>query len=176
MKLQYKTLGKRYGKSIKALEAYFAADVPETAALAEGRTVRLETVRHNGAPIELTPEDVIIESVEAPDKAVAEDGDVLVGLNLEITEELRCEGIAREFVRLVQNLRRSEGLEILDTIDVFYNAPAEISTAVSACETYIRRETLADSIQAGNTGETAAALQIGPEPIQIAIRRRIPKV
>jgi isoleucyl-tRNA synthetase len=171
IKLQYKTVGKKYGKTIKAIEAYFANEAPEIAALDNGDTVTLESVLHDGDPVVLAPEDVIVESVEAEDKAIAEDGDVLVGLNLALSEELLQEGMAREFVRHVQNLRREQDLDILDTITIAYTAEDGTSKGIQAFDAYIRKETLAESLIV-NTIEDAPAFKIGEDTVRIAVNKK----
>jgi len=102
---------------------------------------------------DLVLEDVIISSEDIPGWAVASEGVVTVALDITVTEELRKEGLARDFVNRVQNLRKDMGLQVLDKIaievgkDAMQNGQSEMLVgALSAFDEYIRTETQATSL------------------------------
>ena len=132
--------------------------------------VESRRVLHDGEAVELTTEDIVIETVEAEDKAVAEDGDVLVGLNLEITESLQQEGVAREFIRHVQNARKDQDFDIMDKVKVLYNTGSEGTiNSVEAFLSYICNETLATTLTLDATLDNGAAVTIASDEVRISI-------
>jgi isoleucyl-tRNA synthetase len=93
---------------------------------------------------------------------------MVVGLNTEITPELEREGIAREFVNRVQNLRKEAGFDVQDRIIIYFDAPEKIANAIQAMNDYIAHETLAKSI-INNIPEGAQATTVDLEIDQVRI-------
>ena len=154
IKPNFKTLGKVYGKRMKEIAAAFAgldqatisviqrsdlAGTDYTLALPEGDVV-------------LHPDDYEISSEDMQGWAVATEGSLTVALDLVVTDELRCEGVARELVNRIQNLRKESGFDITDRVDVVLCpgcADADLETAVASFKEYICAQTLARSLSIG---------------------------
>ena len=92
--------------------------------------------------------DVEIFSQDIPGWSVANEGTLTVALDLEISEELRLEGMARELVRSIQTLRKDSGFEITDRIHVIIPSSAENELCLNHFQKYIAQQVLADSITA----------------------------
>jgi isoleucyl-tRNA synthetase len=140
-----KTLGPKFGKGLAAIgKALPTVDAKVLAPLRRGESVKLSL---DGADYLLAPEDVLVSTQQAADWVAADDRGVQIALSLIVTPELKREGMARDFVRQVQQLRKEADLEIENRIRVTYAAEnGEVETAISEWSDYIRSETLADSI------------------------------
>ncbi len=101
--------------------------------------------------------------------ACAEEEDVSVALDTELSDELVLEGIARDLVRRIQNLRKESGFEVDDRIVVRYRAAGKPAAAVVAYADYIKRETLADDLTAGDA--EFAVVKVGGEEVEISVQR-----
>jgi isoleucyl-tRNA synthetase len=102
------------------------------------------TVAHES--IDLILSDVEINSEDIPGWLVANEGSLTVALDLHISEELRQEGIAREFINRVQNFRKSSGLDVTDRIELGYHCADSLKDAIIQFENYICEEVLANQI------------------------------
>lgn len=136
-----KQLGQKYGKRFPAIrQALLALPAEQTAVrLLSGQTV---SVTVEGETLEILPEEVEVRVLAREGFAVAAEGAYVAALVTELTPELLQEGLAREFVRRVQDLRKQANLEIADRIRVFYQASAGLAEAVQAFAEYIQSETL----------------------------------
>ncbi|QTL98059.1 isoleucine--tRNA ligase [Iocasia frigidifontis] len=105
------------------------------------------TVDLDGEEFEVKPDYVNIENKDKEGFAVAMDNNLFVILDTTLTQELLDEGYAREFVSKVQQIRKNNGYEVIDNINIYYNGDEEISAAVNSFEDYIMKETLAVSIE-----------------------------
>ncbi|GIV00787.1 MAG: isoleucine--tRNA ligase [Actinomycetota bacterium] len=144
-KPNYRALGPRLGPAVKDLAAALAADDGTLAgAFARGERV---TVATSSGPVELGPEDVDLAQETLEGWGVATDGGVTVALELEITPELRLEGLARELVRVVQDARRDAGLEVSDRIVLGLATAGELADAFAAHRGTIAAETLAVEVR-----------------------------
>ncbi|MEI9972387.1 MAG: class I tRNA ligase family protein [Ignavibacteriota bacterium] len=133
-----KKLGQRLGRHLKAV-----AEVLATAELKDGKYV----VEIASELFEIAPEEVIV-SYEGPANLVFASADgTFMALDTTLTPELQQEGVARDFNRLVQDLRKTTGLQISDRIAIKYAAPARIVEAIEAHATYLRNELLAERIE-----------------------------
>ncbi|MDE3090769.1 MAG: isoleucine--tRNA ligase, partial [Chloroflexota bacterium] len=110
-----------------------------------GKSVNLTV---NGSVIELAPTDVLVAPQPKLGFAVMSEGNLVVALDTVLTPELVAEGLAREFVRRVQDLRKSAGLEVSDHIRVYYSATPILANAVQSFREYIMGETLCDELAA----------------------------
>ena len=147
VKCNFRTMGKKFGKDMKAVAAAVAALTQEQIAELEanGRLV-LENLE-NLDKVEILAEDVEIISEDIPGWLVGNDGNLTVALDITLTDELRAEGMARTLVNRIQNMRKKSGLEITDHIRVSIE-PNEASTkAVEAFGDYIARQVLADDLK-----------------------------
>lgn len=140
-----KTLGPKFGKGLAAIsKALPAIDAKTLAPLRRGESVTLSI---EGTEYLLAPDDVLVSTQQAADWVAADERGVQIALSLIVTPELKREGMARDFVRQVQQLRKDADLEIQDRIRIFYSTEnAEVIAAVAEWDDYIRSETLADSI------------------------------
>lgn len=145
LKLNFKTLGKKCGKHMKAVQA-FAADNSE--AIIKGIEQNgTYTINIEGDTIELVHEDVDIIPVDIPGWKVVNDGALTVALDITLTDELRQEGIAREFVNRIQNLRKDLGFDVVDKISVKIVEHESFKQAVLSNSEYIRAQILADELE-----------------------------
>lgn len=145
IKANFKTLGKRLGKDMKAaadLIATFSQD--QIRSLEKTNSLILE-IKESNYPITL--EDVEISSEDLPGWFVANDGSLTVALDTELNDDLRAEGIAREIVNRVQNLRKSSDLQVTDRIHLYLEHTETILSALNLFSDYIKNEVLADDIK-----------------------------
>ncbi|MEN3026468.1 MAG: isoleucine--tRNA ligase [Chlorobiota bacterium] len=143
-KPNYRLLGKRLGKRMPLLEKALA-ELPQAALRRFSETGRL-VVELEGEKIELSREEVELRSTELEGWLVATEGELTVALDTTLTEELRAEGLAREFVFWVQNLRKQAGLAVTDRIRIICTAPPELQQALELLREYVQRETLAENL------------------------------
>jgi isoleucyl-tRNA synthetase len=148
IKGNFRSLGKRYGPQTPKVAAAIAAANAESLAAAL-RTAGTATVEVEGETMAITPDDVIMSESPRTGWAVAASGTETVALDLELTDELRAAGIAREFVRLVQDARKAQGLDVTDRIELWWQAEAETADALSGASTLIADEVLAVSVTPG---------------------------
>ena len=139
VKPNFKRLGQQYGARLKAVGARIQQMTPEEISTLE-KTGQL-AVEVDGQPITLAPDDVEIRSEDIPGWLVATDGPLTVALDVTLTDELRHEGVARELVNRLQNLRKDSGLEVQDKIRVtLASGQAGLEAAVQSFGDYIRGE------------------------------------
>ncbi|HET8628610.1 MAG TPA: isoleucine--tRNA ligase [Thermomicrobiales bacterium] len=168
-------IGKKYGKRVPAVRsALAAADAGELArrvAAGQGVTLTLD----DGEAVTLAPEEVLVDTRQRGGFAVAEDAGYVVALDTTLTPELVREGLARDFVRVVQEARKNAGLEIADRVRVNYAVPADAEPAVAAFADFIKAETLALDLAPGDLD--ASAYQetfkhaLGGEPVTVGVTR-----
>lgn len=144
LKLNFKTLGKKCGKHMKDLQAFAASNGEEMIRAIE--TANLFVYNTPDGEIELTSEDVEIIPVDIPGWKVANDGPLTVALDITLSDELRAEGIAREFVNRIQNIRKESGLEVTDKISVKILANEAFNAAIESNSEYIRAQVLAGEL------------------------------
>lgn len=144
LRLNFKTLGKKCGKNMKFVQAFASENQTE---IIKGIEVqgRFE-LQAEGEVIELLPEDVDIIPVDIQGWKVANDGALTVALDVKITEELRGEGIAREFVNRIQTIRKEIGLDVTDRINVKIAANEAFRVALLVNSEYIRGQILAEEL------------------------------
>ena len=141
VKPNFKTLGKKYGKQMKQIQAYFANMSQDEIHAFEKNNGTLLNVE--GFDVELTLEDALISTQDIPGWAVTSQDDLTVALDMTITDELMQEGLAREIVNRVQNLRKTGGFEVTDRIELLIEMNDKIQAAVDKFGDYICTETLA---------------------------------
>jgi len=153
IKPNFKTLGRTLGKDMKAASKLIAAFSQDDIAKLE--STNAYTLNVDGTEYNLTREDFEISAEEIPGWQVAQDGDITVALDINLNDELRAEGMARELVNRIQGLRRDKDFEVTDRINITVEDNEGIRTAVSDFGEYIRAEVLADSIltSAGVNGD-----------------------
>ena len=144
VKPDFKKLGPRYGKVMKALAAAIQAMTQDEIATFEREGAF--TFPINGNACTVVTDDVEIISEDIPGWLVANEGRLTIALDITVTDELRREGLARELVNRLQNLRKSSGLEITDHIRITLAPTKEMDGVLEAYGDYIRRQVLADAI------------------------------
>ncbi len=142
VKPNFAKLGKQYGPRMKEVSAVINAFTKE-----DIQAIEKGTLSKSG--FDLVLEDVLISSEDIPGWAVASEGGITVALDITLTEELKREGIARDFVNRIQNLRKDKGLEVLDkiSIEVEKNGHPEVAAALATYKDYISSETQALSME-----------------------------
>ena len=144
IKPNFKTLGPRYGKLMKDISNAISAFTPQQIVAFENNGKH--PVNINGQEIILTTEDVEIISEDIPGWQVANDGKLTVALDITVSDELRYEGIAREFVNRIQNIRKEAGFDVTDKITVLIEDHEFVREAVKKHSAYIGSQTLATSV------------------------------
>ena len=144
VKCNFKLLGPKFGKQMKAIAAQMSTLSQE--AIAEFEKNGQYTLDIDGVPAVVDINDVEIFSEDIPGWQVANEGKLTVALEVTVTEELRKEGIARELVNRIQNIRKSSGLEIVDRIHVYLSKNTIINDAVIEYNNYICNQVLANDI------------------------------
>ncbi|MDH8701659.1 isoleucyl-tRNA synthetase [Dysgonomonadaceae bacterium PH5-43] len=148
IKPDFKKLGPRYGKIMKDLAAGIASMSQENIIQFEKDGKFIIQIADQSA--EITLDDVEIISEDIPGWLVANEGNLTVALDVTITEELKKEGIARELVNRIQNIRKSNGYEIVDKINVTIQSNSLTDEAVEEYKQYIANQVLANSVEIGN--------------------------
>ena len=180
IKPNFKTLGKVYGKQMKEIAAAFGQFDQKTineiqAAEAEGREYALSLA---SGEVVLKSGDFEISSEDMPGWLVATDGPLTLALDIEVSEELRKEGVARELINRIQNLRKDSGFEVTDRVEVVIYAKDsdffEISDAVDSYYEYITSQTLSeiDSVSADDAPEGAVAVEWNETTISISVKKK----
>jgi isoleucyl-tRNA synthetase len=165
-------LGPKFGKRLpqiqQALSSTNAAEMEAKAAA--GESVELSI---NGEPFTLAPEDLVVERVPAAGLVVASDSGCLVALDTRLTSDLIREGLARDFVRHIQDLRKKANFNVSDRITIHYVADGEVADAIVRHADYIQQETLADELSVGESseGSVTTTLTLGGQPVRVSVRR-----
>jgi len=171
IKPNFKTLGPKYGKYMKQIAAM-------TAQFTQEQIVRIESAAETeldlGAErITLTAADFEITSEDMPGWLVASEGKLTVALDITLTDELRAEGVARELINRIQNIRKESGFEVTDRIRVGIELTPLTRDALARYAGYIAAQTLADEVAGSATPEGAAVVdtEVDDERVRIAVTR-----
>ncbi|MDR2002845.1 MAG: isoleucine--tRNA ligase [Prevotella sp.] len=166
VKPDFKKLGPRYGKIMKQL-AVEVQNMPQDAIAAfEKEGSYTFDVEGQTATIELADVEIISEDI--PGWLVASAGKLTVALDVTITEDLRKEGIARELVNRIQNIRKSSGFDITDRINIKISDQEQIRSTVSEYKEYIASQVLADNIELGNV-ENGQEIDMDDYILQVSV-------
>jgi len=144
VKPDFKKLGPRYGKIMKDLAAVLPTLLQQDIAVLE--TTGKLLININSQNVEITADDVEIISEDIPGWLVANEGKLTVALDITVTEELKKEGIARELINRIQNLRKAYGFEITDKIQLTVQSDIRINDALRKFRQHIANQVLAKSI------------------------------
>ncbi len=145
IKPDFKKLGPRYGKVMKQLAAAIQAMTQENIQQFEATGSFAFDIDGQQAVVELSDVEVISEDI--PGWLVANEGRLTVALDITVTEELRLEGLARELVNRIQNIRKSSGFDITDKITIAVLSSEDMDPAIRAYSSYIAGQVLAESIE-----------------------------
>ena len=169
IKCNFRTLGKKFGKLMKSVNvAVTAMSQEQIAELEKNGSITL-SVEGSDALIELA--DVEIYSEDVPGWTVANEGALTVALDVEVTEELRREGIAREIVKKIQAIRKDSGFEIVDRIHVVLSSNEASDAAVEQFREYICNQVLADSIRVDAALAEGENVELDSAVVKVAISR-----
>lgn len=141
-KPNFSRLGPKLGARVKQSVGWIKA-MPDDQLVALLNKESVTLTLPDGEPLELGPEDVVIERVPKEGMAVAAEGAIVVALELELTDDLIAEGLAREFVNKVQQMRKAADLEVTQRIHVTVAGDADIASALGAHRDYVKNEVLA---------------------------------
>lgn len=170
IKPNFKTLGPRFGKDMRfvasAINAMNAADI--TTIENEGKI----TVDINGKSVTLAPEDVEITSQDIEGWLVASSGPLTVALDVTLNDALKNEGIARELVNRIQNLRKDSGFEVTDKIEVQIQRDGKIEQAVIDNLDYIKLETLTAKLEVAEQVTNGIAITFDDVETKLAIKKQ----
>jgi isoleucyl-tRNA synthetase len=157
VKPNFRTLGRRFGKGTQPVAAAISATDPAALA-AELRSAGEVSVEVDGAQVSLGSDDVIVTQTPRTGWTVAAEGGETVGIEVDITPELRREGLAREVIRLIQDARKSDGLHVSDRITVHWEAAGpELADALAEHGQLIAGEVLADEFGPATPADTDPA-------------------
>jgi isoleucyl-tRNA synthetase len=145
VKADFKKLGPRFGSQMKTVAAAIVKlSSAQAAMLAAGKDVLLET--EGGSGITLTSQDVVVQRTPKAGMVVASEGDVIVGIETALTPELVQEGLSREFVSRIQNLRKEADFEVTQRIAITVAGDADLLSSVTKYTDYIKTETLCEKL------------------------------
>jgi len=175
IKPNFKTLGKKYGPRMKEIAAAFAGFDQKT--ISDIQAAGNYVFNLPSGPVELALEDYEISSEDMPGWLVASDGPLTIALDIEVSDELRREGIARELVNRIQNLRKDSGFDVTDKVAVELFADGEGAAAIAAAlETYgdyLCAQTLATSVRIASGADPAAvAVEWDEGPLAIKVTKQ----
>lgn len=167
VKANFAKLGKQYGPKMKDVAAVITGfDQAEINAIEkQGKLTK--------GGFDITLEDVLISSEDIPGWAVASEGGITVALDITITEELKREGVARDFVNRIQNLRKEQGMDVLDKISVEVEASNGFTEALTEYKEYISKEVQAVSLEL--KASVANAVEVEMEEAMLKVKINVMK-
>ena len=173
VKPDFKKLGPRYGKIMKLLAAAIAAmSQPDIAEFEKNGSFTFDI---DGQQATIEKGDVEVISEDIPGWLVANEGNLTVALDITVTDELRREGVARELVNRIQNIRKTSGFDITDKIDVYIASNEETDQAVKEYRDYMSRQVLANTFEIVDTlsGEGVSELDFDTFKVNIKIVKSV---
>jgi isoleucyl-tRNA synthetase len=169
LKPNFRVLGKKVGKRMKDVAALIGANAD---AVIKGiESAGEATLSLDGEDLVLTAEDVLIATEDIPGWKVATDGEITVALDVTVTPELAKEGLARELVNRIQNMRKDLDFEVTDRIRVRLQGSSAVEEAATAFKAYISTEVLADSLVLDGDVDGEALELPGEETATLAVSR-----
>ena len=171
VKCNFRVMGKKYGKLMKAVAAAMDTLTPEQITALENEGTLSLALPEAPEPVVVDRNDVEIVSEDIPGWTVANDGNLTVALDIEITEELKREGVARELVKRIQTYRKESGFEITDHICVKLSPNAELEAVLAAFDDYMSAQVLADKFEMGEVADDAPALELEDLNVKIQITK-----
>ena len=175
IKPDFKKLGPKCGKNMKAVAG--TLQNLEQAEIARFEADGFYKLAIDGAEIEISTEDVAIFSEDIPGWLVANEGKLTIALDITLTAELEAEGTARELINRIQNLRKSNGLEITDRINICVYAQGnnltDINNAIASHKEYILAQILCDSLEVSSDydAKEGEEIEFGAENIFILLKK-----
>ncbi|MDD4922039.1 MAG: isoleucine--tRNA ligase [Bacteroidales bacterium] len=169
IKPDFKKLGPKCGKQMKQVAAILTELSQE--AIAEFEKSAVYTVQLDGNNIDVEIADVEILSEDIPGWLVANEGRLTVALDITITDELRQEGLARELVNRIQNIRKTSGFEIIDKIKIQISDHEEVRAAMKQWKGYIMTQTLAESLDLTDAVVNGISLDLEDMDLSMSVEK-----
>ena len=168
VKCNFRTMGKKFGKLMKAVSAAVTSMSQE----------QISQLESNGSiNIDVEGENVLVEAVDVeiisediPGWTIAQEGNITVALDIEITPELKNEGMARLIIKRIQNLRKESGFEITDRIDVVIENHPDLSAAIDVFKEHIATQVLANSLTLGDASD-GIEVEFGDFKAKISVKK-----
>lgn len=169
IKPNFRELGKKYGKQMKLITAAVGKFTQEDIkAVERDGKYQLEA---DGETLELLSTDFEITSQDIPGWLVASEGGLTVALDITLSDSLKKEGLARDFVNRIQNLRKDNGLEVQDKIEISYFTSDDfIVSALDSNADYIKKETQALQVIASDNQELGEALEMDDYQLRVSLK------
>ena len=169
IKCNFRTLGKKFGKLMKSVnEAVINMTQEQIAELEKNGNITL-MVEGVDALIELA--DVEIFSEDVPGWTVANEGALTVALDVEVTDDLRCEGVAREIVKKIQAMRKDSGFDIVDRIVVEIEHNEATDAAIEQFNGYICNQVLADELKISDSVDSDSVVELDNAAVKLSVRK-----
>ena len=169
-KPQLRTVGPKYGKLLGGIRQALT-DINGTAAMNELRTNGVLKLDINGNDVELTEEDLLIETAQTEGYVSESDGETSVVLDTNLTPELIEEGFVREIISKIQTMRKEAGFEVMDKIVVYAHGNDKIQDIMKAHEDEIKSEVLADEMVLGETDGYVKEWNINKEAVTMGVKK-----
>ena len=169
-KPQLRTVGPKYGKLLGGIRQALT-DINGTAAMNELRTNGVLKLDINGNNVELTEEDLLIETAQTEGYVSESDGEASVVLDTNLTPELIEEGFVREIISKIQTMRKEAGFEVMDKIVVYAHGNDKIQDVMKAHEDEIKSEVLADEMVLGETDGYVKEWNINKEAVTMGVKK-----
>ena len=169
-KPQLRTVGPKYGKLLGGIRQALT-DINGTAAMNELRTNGVLKLDINGNNVELTEEDLLIETAQTEGYVSEFDGETSVVLDTNLTPELIEEGFVREIISKIQTMRKEAGFEVMDKIVVYAHGNDKIQDVMKAHEDEIKSEVLADEMVLGETDGYVKEWNINKEAVTMGVKK-----
>ena len=169
-KPQLRTVGPKYGKLLGGIRQALT-DINGTAAMNELRTNGVLKLDINGNDVELTEEDLLIETAQTEGYVSESDGETSVVLDTNLTPELIEEGFVREIISKIQTMRKEAGFEVMDKIVVYAHGNDKIQEIMKAHEDEIKSEVLADEMVLGQTDGYVKEWNINKEAVTMGVKK-----
>jgi isoleucyl-tRNA synthetase len=168
----FRSLGPKAGARVPAAKDAIARADARAIRTALDATGRYELALGDGTTITLAPDDVDVRAASHQELALARDGGYAVALDTSVDDELRAEGIGREIVRIVNDLRKSSGFEISDRVRLWIGASGVVGAAAHAHRDWIAREVLAVELEVDGTVDAGApVVEIDRSPVSFRLER-----
>ena len=169
-KPQLRTVGPKYGKLLNGIRTALA-EINGTEAMNELRSTGLLTLDINGNKVELSEEDLLIETAQTEGYVAEADGDISVVLDTNLTPELIEEGFVREIVSKVQTMRKEAGFEVMDKIHIYAKDNDKILELMKNHKEEIMSEVLAEDMTLGTTDGYVKEWNINKEPVVLGVAK-----
>ena len=169
-KPQLRTVGPKYGKLLGGIKQALT-DIDGTAAMKELRGNGVLKLDINGNDVELTEEDLLIETAQTEGYVSESDGETSVVLDTNLTPELIEEGFVREIISKIQTMRKEAGFEVMDKIKVYAHGNDKIQDVMKAHEDEIKSEVLADEMVLGETDGYVKEWNINKEAVTMGVKK-----